>query len=140
METADMQFFGLYQSVEQIDSELNLIKSIKEKEEALKAQLRFRKNVFKQKADPDVFAFSKVIDGKRVNLSVEELRANVYKLVRGAFDIQKPGPGGDANGSLLVGKRVKQKFLDDRGNEFWSLGNVISQVPLTLYNNLIFKG
>jgi hypothetical protein len=127
-DTLDMQFYGLWQSMEQISSELQLIKSDKEKVEALKAQLRFRKHVFEQKADSSVYAFSKVVDGKRVNLSVDQLKANVMKLVREAFDIHTSNH--DVSGSLLVGKRVKQKFFDTSGNAFWSLGKVISQVIL----------
>jgi len=125
-ETTEIQYYGLWQSEEQVDSELGMIGNEKEKEEALKAQIRFRKNVFSQKADSVLFSFSKMIDGKRSNLSVEDLTVNVKKLVKSAFDT--PPPTNSSNNCLLVGKRIKQKFVDDDGKEFWSPGKVISQV------------
>ena len=65
-ETTDMLFNGLWQSVTQVDTELSEIKTKVEKEEALKTQLRFRKNVFIKSVmtKPNVFAFSKQVDGK----------------------------------------------------------------------------
>ena len=67
-ETTHMLYYGLWQSAAQVHQELSRIKTKKEKEEALKTQLRFRKNVFSQKCDqkPNVFAFSKQENGKRV--------------------------------------------------------------------------
>ena len=50
-ETTGMFYYGLWQSAAQVHQELSRIKRKKEKEEALKTQLRFRKNVFSQKCD-----------------------------------------------------------------------------------------
>ena len=46
-ETTDMMFYGLWQSSAQVSLELGQLPNNKEKEEALKTQLRFRKNVLK---------------------------------------------------------------------------------------------
>ena len=50
-ETTDMLFYGLWQSLTQVDKELSEIKTKVEKEEVLKKQLGFQKNVFSQKCD-----------------------------------------------------------------------------------------
>ena len=47
----------------------------------LKSQMKFRKDVLKQKSENNIFAFSKVVNSKRVLLSVEELRNNLIKLI-----------------------------------------------------------
>jgi hypothetical protein len=91
-DTLETQFYGLWQKAEQVELELNQIETEKEKEEALKAQLRFRKNIFQQKSDYNaVYNFSKVVNGQRVNLTVEEMKSNVLKLVQGACEIHTRG-------------------------------------------------
>ena len=86
-ESNDMMYFGLWQTVEQVENRLSEIETKKEQEEALKAQLRFRKNVFKQKYEgsENVHSFSKVINDKRVSLSINELKQNVLCLLRKAY-------------------------------------------------------
>ncbi|KAL4239504.1 hypothetical protein ACF0H5_000318 [Mactra antiquata] len=121
-ETGDMTYYGLWQSEQQVNQKLNEIKSKKEQEEALRVQLRFRKNVFKQKCDDKVYAFSRVVDGKRVQLSVEELKANVLTLITKASDSPSP-----ETPHFLVGKEIEHRFLDD-GASKWYTGKVISQV------------
>lgn len=80
-----MLFYGLWQSAEQVENELGKISSKKEKEDALKVQLRFRKNVFKQIGDKEnVYMFSKVENGKRAPLNVDELKMNVLYLIENA--------------------------------------------------------
>lgn len=60
---------------------------------------------------------------------MEELKNNVKKLVTSAFNIQlQHDPETRNTASLLVGKRIKQKFLDKEGMVIWSPGKVISQV------------
>ncbi|WAQ97352.1 hypothetical protein MAR_030042 [Mya arenaria] len=57
---------------------------------------KLRKSVFKQKcANPNVYAFSKDVQGHRTPLTVEDLKSNVLLLDKGAFDI--PTPDGDSH-------------------------------------------
>ena len=124
-ETTDMMFYGLWQSSAQVSLELGQLPSNKEKEEALKTQLRFRKNVFKQKCEnKDVYSFSKVVNGKRVPHSIDELKTNVLFLVNDAFNLPTPDT---PEHHLLVGKKIKHTWVKD-GKPEWYTGNVISQV------------
>ncbi|WAR13289.1 LOW QUALITY PROTEIN: hypothetical protein MAR_027469, partial [Mya arenaria] len=105
-----MLFYGLWQTEAQVNTELQELKSKKDKEEALKTQLIFWKNVFKQKcANQNVYAFSKVVQGHRTPLTVKELKSNVLLLVKGAFDIPTP----DDDSHLLVGKQIEHKWLNE---------------------------
>ena len=100
LETNDVIYWGLWQTVEQIDDSLKNIKSDSEKIEGLKAQLRFRKNVLKQEySDKSVYNFSVKSDtsSKRENLKWEELRNNLKKLVQNSYslsNIQENNQGG----------------------------------------------
>lgn len=124
-ETTDMLYYGLWQTKEQMESELSKISSKTEKEEALKVQLRFRKDVFKQVCDKDnVYAFSKLINGKRVNLSVEELKLNVLCLIEHSYKTPPP-----EQPHILVGKKVEHKWIEDNIPK-WYKGTVISQVSM----------
>ncbi|MES9902779.1 MAG: hypothetical protein ABW168_08860 [Sedimenticola sp.] len=127
-ETTDMCFYGLWQSSEQVESELIILKSKKEKEEALKAQLRFRKNVFKQKPpSASTYNFSHLLNGKRINLTVDQLTENVKKLIQKSFE----NPSSDSaseNETILIGKTVKHKYIERDGQDKWYIGKVISQV------------
>ena len=58
--------WGLWQTEDEIDSNVNLIQNGKEIREGLKAQLRFRKNVLHQKSnDPKKFNITIVENSKR---------------------------------------------------------------------------
>lgn len=82
-----MLFYGLWQNPTQVEQERSEIKSVKEKEEALKSQLRFRRDVFKQvSARKDVYAFSKSINGKRHQIAVDELKDNVVYLIGNSYN------------------------------------------------------
>ena len=108
-ETADMLFYGLWQNVAQMESELEKINSKKEKEEALKVQLRFRKNVFNQKCEiPNVYVFSKLIEGKRVPLTVNELKDNVASLIENAYQVPPP-----EQSHMLVGKHIEHRWIEN---------------------------
>jgi hypothetical protein len=123
----DVVYFGLWQSKEQILLKLKSIPSKTEKIEALKAQLRFRKNLLQQ-TPPDklIYMFSTKSDtGKRRDLSVDELCSNLELLVQHAFS--RPIHQ-DEGTHLLVGKRIRQRFIED-GMTKWYPGQVISQVP-----------
>ena len=123
-ETTDMLYYGLWQSAVQVEEELSKINSKKEKEEALKVQLRFRKNVFQQKCEetPNVFVFSKQVQGKRVPLSVDELKVKVIALIKNAYETPPP-----EHVHMLVGKTIEHKWFTD-GEAKWYPGTVISQV------------
>jgi len=125
-------YYGLWQSETDVDTLLRNIDGIKEKKDAVKTQLNFRKYVLKQNSPKDgnenVFSFSeKAPNGKTRQLSIEELTTKVKKLVRHSFTIPMNQPEDDADTPILVGKMVKHKFVID-GNEQWWRGKVISQV------------
>ena len=128
LETNDVIYWGLWQTVEQIDDSLKNIKSDSEKIEGLKAQLRFRKNVLKQEySDKSIFNFSVKSDttSKRENLKWEELRNNLKKLVQHSYsNIQENNQGDRVR---LVGRRISHKFIEN-SVEVWYSGRVVSQV------------
>ena len=120
--TNEMLFYGLWQSPAEVEKELDQIKGNKEKENALKSQLRFRKDVFKQVcARKDVYTFSKLVDGKRVPLSIEELKDNVVHLIGEGFNTPPEQE------HFLVGKSIEHKWLNNDEPK-WYTGKVISQV------------
>ncbi|WAQ95681.1 hypothetical protein MAR_028371, partial [Mya arenaria] len=121
-ETNDMTFYGLWQGEGQMNEALGKIKIKTEQEEALRVQLRFRKNIFNKKCDEKVYSFSKLIDNKRVLLSVDELKRNVLTLINKAANFPSP-----EQTHLLVGKNIDHRFLEEDGREKWYTGRVISQ-------------
>lgn len=122
--TTEMLFYGLWQNPSQVEQELSEIKSVKEKEEALKSQLRFRRDVFKQvSARKDVYAFSKSINGKRHQLTVEELKDNVVYLIGNSYNTPPERE------HFLVGKHISHKWIENEEPK-WFAGRVISQVKL----------
>ena len=129
-ETNDMTYYGLWQSEDQMNTALNKIKSKGEKEEALRVQLRFRKNVFHQKCDEKVYSFSKVVEGKRVMLNVEELKKSVLTLITKASNSPSPDEP-----HLLVGKNIDHRFIESDGSSKWYTGKVISQVYLKVVSH-----
>lgn len=79
LQTNDILFWGLWQIVEQVDAMLATMKA-KEKMEALKSQLRFRKNILRQtSSNPKIYNFSTVVNKKRKDLSWNEMMENVKK-------------------------------------------------------------
>lgn len=102
-----------------------------EKIEALKAQLKFRKDVLNQIADNKaVFNVTQTKDGSksRKQLSVEELVQNLKDLVKQS--IVKDSLT-DTEKHVLVAKRIKHRFYLD-GDEKWYNGKVISQVDVVV--------
>ncbi|WAQ99785.1 SPIN3-like protein [Mya arenaria] len=133
-ETNDMTFHGLWQSEGQMNEALGKIKT--KTEQALRVQLKFRKNIFNQKCDEKVYSFSKLIDNKRVLLSVDELKKNVLTLINKAANFPSP-----EQTHLLVGKNIDHRFLEEDGREKWYTGRVISQVPgFPRWFNVIYSG
>ena len=63
--TLSICYYGLWQNTEQVDSMLDSLKTKTDKIAALKAQVRFRKEILKQDTgDTSAFSFSKVVAGK----------------------------------------------------------------------------
>ncbi|CAC5405270.1 unnamed protein product [Mytilus coruscus] len=127
--------WGLWQTDAQVDLHIGTIsKCNKDKIEALKAQLNFRRHVLIQKPkEKDVFNFTKVIGTfkRRVNLTVEELTCNVKKLVEHAFTITSSTVDNQEEGDVpfLVGKAIKMHFEGTDGSVQTSrTGHVISTV------------
>lgn len=123
--TKDIIDHGLWQSGSEVDNMLLSYQKPSEKTKALKAQLRFRKNVLHQVTnDKSVFSFSK----KGRGFTVEELTSNLKELVTQAI-VQDD----DSQKHILVGKRVRHKFTKDDHVE-WYTGKVISQVLVVRAN------
>lgn len=103
------------------------IKKNNEKIEAIKAQLKFRKEVLNQiPDDKTVFNVTKAKQGSksRKQLSTEELIINLKDLVKQSIVKDTMT---ETERHLLVGKRIKHRFMID-GTEKWYHGKVISQV------------
>lgn len=118
--TNSMLYYGLWQSVQQVDLQIQTIKSKTEKLTALKTQINFRKTVLGQPAEKDLYKFS----SKGIGVfSIDILQANLCKLIELASESNIINTG-----HFLVGQNVRHKF-DNEGNEEWFEGRVISQVP-----------
>ena len=132
--TDEIIYYGLWQSVQQVDEYLQSFDKDSEKVDALKAQLRFRNNILLQRnGDPKAFTFSKVVNGTRVQLPWEELAEKVKVLVQHAFTL----PIRQGDDVLLVGKRVCHTFKSDDDTNIIYNGKVLSRVSSSK-NSLIF--
>ena len=121
--TSAIVMHGLWQTEGEVENMLRSYKTKTSKIDALKAQIKFRRDVLKQKAeDKKSFSFSKKVAQQRAQLSVDELRQNLITLVKQC--IVKPS---DEEIHILVGKRVRHRFMKD-GVVKWYTGRVISQV------------
>lgn len=117
--TKEIINYGLWQSDSEVDNMLLSYKKDSDKIKALKAQLRFRENVLHQiPNDKSKFNFSK----KGKDFTVHELTANLKELVTQAIVADD-----DSQKHILVGKRVRHRFIKD-GQSEWYTGKVISQV------------
>lgn len=101
----DILYWGLWQTIDQVE---NILKPMKEKDkvEALKAQLRFRKNILQQRtSNSEVFNFTKSESGgkRRRNLTSKELADNVKKLVQEFVSIVSESQD---KGVDLVGRNI----------------------------------
>ena len=126
--TKNIMYYGLWQSPAEIDEKLSTIKTQKEKLEALKVQINFRKSVLEQPvSDKHLLQFSSKETG---NFSVAQLTENVKALVEGAHLIVANRCNSAEGGThMLVGKRVQHRFVDENEEIVWYGGDVISQVP-----------
>ena len=121
--TTDIVTFGLWQSRDEVDNQVSSYGSTAEKRLALKYQLRCRKTVLTQKAPTkDCYAFTKVVDGKCVALTVDELASNTKLLLVSAAQTTI------ANMSILVHRRVRHSFINpEDDSEEWYTGKILSQ-------------
>ena len=111
-QTADTIYWGLWQTEQQVDDGLATITGKNERTKALKAELSFRKNVLKQKpSDPslkNMYAFTKLVDGRYTNLEVWQLAHNVKQLIQHAhhIDVNQAHRDDDGDTPIIVGRRV----------------------------------
>ena len=134
--TDQIIYFGPWQSVVKVDAALQEIETLKEQKEALKAQINFRKYVWKQspsKNEPEydrIILLRKTENNKIRDLTVEEFTANVKKLknlVQHAFTITEKTDETEESIPMLVGKTVAHKF-NEEVEAVWYKGIFISQV------------
>ena len=127
--TRNILIHGLWQNESQIDNMLQSYKSSVQKAEALKAQLKFRKEVLLQKAEnKTTYNITKMKSNSksRTNLIVEELADNLKTLVKQAVVMDKIS---GTEKHLLVGKRIRHRFttiLNGVQKHEWYTGKVIS--------------
>ncbi|WAR06270.1 hypothetical protein MAR_021639 [Mya arenaria] len=118
--TDDMLIWGLWQSEEEVTVH---------KRAALAAQLRFRKNVLKQTVvDKTIYALSRTVNRKAVQLPLEEMIKNVKALVRDAFRNERQHQVTENTVPLIVGQKIRHCQLVNE-ERVWVDGKVISQVP-----------
>jgi hypothetical protein len=130
--TKEIIHHGLWQSENEVDNMIESYENATLKIEALKAQLKFRKEVLLQvPTEKKVFNVTKSFDGKRKSLSVDELKTNLKALITHAIvkDVQS-----NTEKHMLVGKRVRHRYKEVQNGETtytWYTGNIISQVHVT---------
>ncbi|KAH3824752.1 hypothetical protein DPMN_126605 [Dreissena polymorpha] len=128
--TDEILIWGLWQSVEEVDSAFKRLTSVQDKRAALSAQLRFRKNVLKQTVkDNTIYALSRTVDGKAVKVPIEEMIQNVKGLVRDAFRNERQSRKTDSDVPLIVGQKIRHCQLVEK-ERVWFDGKIISQVSL----------
>ncbi len=112
------------------------IPSQKEKIEAVKKQLQFRKTVLKQVADISLFCVGSKAGGERYQrFSLDQIKANLGTLI--TQSLRGPSQEDQMTGRpLLVGKRVKHTFEQGTWN-----GYIISVVPgYPVWYNIVYDG
>ena len=110
-------YFSLWQSEGEVESGLNEVSSKTQKLEALKAQLNFRRYVLKQNPKENCYQLSTAESGVKWKLTVDEIKANVIKLVNHAFTIQ-PVNDSTEDQPILTGKMVEDCFGEDGENKW----------------------
>lgn len=144
--TNSIFLWGLWQSEEQVEFHLNtVIKSSKDKTEALKAQLNFRHFVLQQKIkdDPKIYNITRLEGNKRVSLKPDELAVSVKKLINASFVAVQSNSNDDSEEDIpfLVGRRIKMFFENDTDGTVrtaWE-GHVISTVCICVCPRFIFS-
>ena len=125
--TSDMIQYGLWQSVEDIEKHLKILKSETQKRDALKIQLRFRKTVLQQvyPENKDVYKFSKKEEGQ---FNSAKLKTNLIQLINAAHLCSPCTSTLSSDDLVLVGKSIDHQFIED-GQVVEYSGRVVSQVP-----------
>ena len=116
-QTQSIIMHRLWQSENEIDNMVNSYQTKTEQMEALKVQMKFRKNVLQQLSDNKTcFNVTKCQEGKKArnNLSIDELRMNLKTLIRQA--VVKYSESNQEK-HLLVGKRMRHRFHEDNGTQ-----------------------
>jgi len=137
--TDEILAWGLWQSTEQIDFHLGIIKTTSQKIQALKAQLNFRKHVLLQKSSQkDIYNVTKLVGQKRINLTIEELTSNVRDLIVQALGTcMSTVNSGNDDTPILVGKNIKMYFEQDGTVKTSWCGHVISTVNMHTFRTFI---
>ena len=137
--TTDVVNYGLWQSEQDMDLALQEIGKEAEQKKSIQAQLKFRKEVLKQKfEDIKVFNVSRQVDGKSKKLTLLEMKSNLMKLIVAAAEgntseVMSRRP----SQPLLVGKYVEHTFADGKKYK----GHVISVVPgFPAWYNILYDG
>ena len=127
--TSETVLIGLWQTQDDVAQQLLRLKSEAKKKEALKIQLKFRKNVLQQQySDTSIYRFSKKGVGQ---FSSTTLKENLLKFIEDAW---KATPSISSSQSaitgdpILVGKQVQHKFSENKAIVLYT-GKVLSQVP-----------
>ena len=125
--TNDLMLHGLWQSEPDILQGLAKLDSKRDKLNALKTQLNFRKKVLEQQHhNKEVFFFSK----KKKQLTVDELTQNLVILVKPLTQASLQSASQQSN-ETLIGKRIRHRWIDSDGSEQWYLGSILSIVSGT---------
>ena len=110
-------YHGLWQDIGQVERNLATYKKKGEKIKALKTQLKFQKVILEQtppNKDSTIYnCLVKENHGKRRDLTVDELKQNVTKLVEVALELAKTNPPKEDNPVPLSGKKIRHKFDGD---------------------------
>jgi hypothetical protein len=80
--SSEIQEFGFWTDSEDIVKKLDEIPKVADKMKALKSQLKYRQTIIQQEAPKDLFAFSHVVNGRRVQLKWKDLAENLMSLIR----------------------------------------------------------
>ena len=126
---------GLWQSIDDIDKNLNQVKSETQKREILKIQLRFRKTVLQQvyPANKDVYKFSKKGEGQ---FNSAKLATHLTQLINATHH---DSPFNSTSDPVLVGKSIDHQFIKD-GQVVQYSGRVVSQVSgFPEWYNVVYK-
>ncbi|WAQ97799.1 hypothetical protein MAR_022172, partial [Mya arenaria] len=92
-------------------------------EKEIENQLRFRQHVLQQDpSDKTLFNFTKTVDGKKKNRSVDQLIVNLKNVVHHAH-VKDTSQG---QKHILVGKRVRKFFRNEDDLFTWYNGKVVS--------------
>ncbi len=149
--TNDIIDSGLWQSEAQLDEYLSTMNTTKKKFDAIKRQIRFRREVLHQHMVGDKgFTFTIAVPNstRRVDKPVEQLKSHLLLLINAAKSVgesksvEKNPDNKYQTIPLLVGKKVSHMWVVDENNTTqWFTGTVISQVPgFRSWYNITYEG